>query len=400
MCGWDWHDHQTIYEDLNWFISLEPTFNQLSRVCPFPGTPLWDRLREDGRELVRVPVREPVWILPAKDQARGVSRGVFDQAFKNISLDWSLPDLDPGITGEKPDTTRRQAEFGSPGRYFDEAAITVLAARGQAQMKRHRPVLARIQAHFGVPAGILLAMWGRESNYGAAAIPYDAVRNLATLSFMGRRADMFRPELLAALVILQQGHIKRREMKSSWAGAMGHMQMLPSQFLAHAIDFDGDGRADIWGSVPDALASAANLLKMGLAPAGGRAIPEARLDDLAFLILPAARFGPAFLGTRNYYVIKSYNESDLYVIHIGHLAGRISADEHFAGRWGDVSTYSRAEVAALQEKLVAEGYDVGDAIDGLIGFRTRIATGRYQKKYGLAFDCWPGPEVFGHAGVR
>lgn len=371
-------------------------------------------------------------------QTRGVSRGIFDAAFRGIALDWSLPDLDPGITGEEPDTTRRQAEFGSPGRYFDEASIAALAARGQAEMKRYRPVLARIEKRFGVPAGILLAMWARESNYGRAAIPYDGVRNLATLSFMGRRADYFRPELLAALVILEKGHIKRSQMKSSWAGAMGHMQMLPSQVLAHAIDFDGDGRADIWGSVPDALASAANFLKargwrageawgyevtmptrfdctlegpdfgrpvaawlkMGLEPAGGQAIPEARLGDLAFLIAPAARFGPAFLGTRNYYVIKSYNESDLYVIYIGHLAGRISADRHFAGRWGNVSIYSRAEVAALQKKLVAEGYNVGDAIDGLIGFRTRIATGLYQKKYGLAFDCWPGPQVFGHAGVR
>jgi hypothetical protein len=227
-------------------------------------------------------------------------------------------------------------------------------------------------------------------------------------------------------------------MKSSWAGAMGLMQMLPSQFLDYAVDFDGDGNKDIWFSVPDALASAANFLKargwrsaeawgyevtmparfdctlegpdhgraiaewlkLGLKPAGGRNLPPARRGDLAFLILPAARFGPAFLGTRNYYVIKSYNNSDLYVIYIGHLADRITDDLRFVQPWRGISTYSRDKVARLQKKLVAEGYSVGDTIDGLIGFRTRIATGLFEKKHGLAFDCWPGPQVFGAAGVK
>ncbi len=371
-------------------------------------------------------------------RAKGVSRAVFDAAFKGLTLDWSLPDLDPKFTGQKEEPTRRQAEFASPARYFNEASISALAARGKAEMKRWGPVLARIEKRYGVPPGILLAMWARESNYGRAAIPYDAVRNLATLSYMGRRPRTFRPELLAALVMLQRGHVTRAEIKSSWAGAMGLMQMLPSQFLDYAVDFDGDGREDIWNSVPDALASAANFLKargwlsgeawgyevtmparfdctlegpdhgrpiarwlkMGLKPAGGRTIQPARLGDLAFLILPAARFGPAFLGTRNYYVIKSYNESDLYVIYIGHLADRITDDLRFVANWRGINTYNRDEVAALQRKFVAEGYNVGDSVDGLIGFRTRIATGLYQKKYGLAFDCWPGPQVFGHAGVK
>ncbi len=370
--------------------------------------------------------------------ARGVSRAVFDAAFKNTTLDWSLPDLDPKFTGKPEEASKRQAEFSSPANYFKEASIAALAKRGKAEMKRWSGTLKRIEQRYGVPAGILLAMWARESNYGRAAIPYDAVRNLATLSFLGRRPETFRPELLAALVMLQRGHVTRAEMKSSWAGAMGLMQMLPSQFLDFAVDFDGDGRQDIWSSVPDALASAANFLKsrswrageawgyevemparfdctlegpdhgraigewlkMGLKPAGGRSIASGRLDDLAYLILPAARFGPAFLGTRNYYVIKSYNESDLYVIYIGHLADRITDDLRFVAPWRGISTYSRDKVARLQKRLVAEGYNVGDQIDGLIGFRTRIATGLYQKRFGLAFDCWPGPQVFGHAGVK
>jgi lytic murein transglycosylase len=370
-------------------------------------------------------------------RAQGVSRSVFDAAFKGLTLDWSLPDLDPRITGAKETGERRQAEFSSPGRYFDEAAIARLAADGRALAKTWGKALARIEKTYGVPAEILLAMWARESNYGRAAIPYDALRNLATLSFVGRRKEHFRPELIAALLILEQGHIARDKLKSSWAGALGHMQMLPSQFLAHAVDFDGDGRKDIWGSVPDALASAANFmrhkgwlpheawgyearlpadfdctlegpdgrrplgawLKLGAA-AAGRPIPSARFTDESFLIMPAGRYGPAFLATRNYYVIKSYNESDLYVIFIGHLADRIAGGRPFAARWGNVSTYTRGEVAALQKKLVAEGYDVGERIDGLIGFRTRVATGLYQKKHGLAFDCWPGPQVLAHAGVR
>jgi len=370
--------------------------------------------------------------------ARGVSRAVFDAAFKHTTLDWSLPDLDPKFTGKPVEAGQRQAEFSSPADYFNEASIAALTARGKAEMQRWARVLKRIEKRFGVPPGILLAMWARESNFGRAAIPYDAVRNLATLSFMGRRPDTFRPELLAALTMLQRGHVTRAEMKSSWAGAMGLMQMLPSQFLDYAVDFDGDGHKDIWSSVPDALASAANFLKsrgwrsgeawgyevrmparfdctlegpdhgrsigewlkMGLKPAGGRSIPADRLDDLAFLVLPAARFGPAFLGTRNYYVIKSYNNSDLYVIYIGQLADRITHDLRFVQPWRGISTYSRDKVARLQRKLVAEGYNVGDTIDGLIGFRTRIATGLYEKKYGLAFDCWPGPQVFGAAGVK
>ena len=374
-----------------------------------------------------------------KAHALGVSRPVFDAAFEGLTLDWSLPDLDPRFTGKPEAPAQRQAEFQAPARYFDEASIAALAARGRTEAKRWGPVLKRIEKRYGVPGGILLALWARESNYGRAAIPYDAVRTLATLSFIGRRPETFRPELLAALDILQKGHIKRSEMKSSWAGAMGLMQMLPSQALSEAVDFDGDGREDIWGSVPDALASAAKFiadsgwrrgetwgyeitmpprfdctlegidhgrsiaqwLKMGLVPAAGRTIPVERRKDEAFLILPAARFGPAFLGTRNYYVIKTYNNSDLYVIFIGQLADRIDGKGNgFVTPWGGISTYSRIKVAALQRKFLAEGYNIGDSVDGLIGFRTRIATGLYEKKYGLAVDCWPGPQVFGHAGVK
>ena len=374
-----------------------------------------------------------------KAQALGVSRPVFDAAFKDLTLDWSLPDLDPRFTGKPEAPAQRQAEFQAPANYFNEASIAALAARGREEAKRWGPVLKRIEKRYGVPGGILLALWARESNYGRAAIPYDAVRTLATLSFIGRRPETFRPELLAALDILQKGHIRRSEMKSSWAGAMGLMQMLPSQALSEAVDFDGDGREDIWGSVPDALASAAKFLadsgwrrgetwgyeitmpprldctlegidhgrsiaqwlKMGLAPAGGRRIPEERRKDEAFLILPAARFGPAFLGTRNYYVIKTYNNSDLYVIFIGQLADRIDGKGNgFVAPWGGIATYSRLKVAALQRKFLAEGYNIGDTVDGLIGFRTRIATGLYEKKYGLAVDCWPGPQVFGRAGVK
>ncbi len=372
-------------------------------------------------------------------QALGVSRPVFDAAFKDLNLDWSLPDLDQKFTGKPEEPPQRQAEFQAPANYFDEASIAALAGRGRAEARRWRPVLKRIEKRYGVPGDILIALWARESNYGRAAIPYDAVRTLATLSFMGRRPETFRPELLATLEILQRGHVRRSEMKSSWAGAMGLMQMLPSQVLSEAVDFDGDGREDIWGSVPDALASAAKFLsdsgwrrgetwgyevtlpasvdctlegsdhgrsiahwlKMGLAPAGGRSIAPAHLKDEAYLILPAARFGPAFLGTRNYYVIKTYNNSDLYVIYVGQLADRIAGkDNGFVTPWGRISTYSRLKVAALQRRFLAEGYNIGDTVDGLIGFRTRIATGLYEKKYDLALDCWPGPQVFGHAGVK
>jgi lytic murein transglycosylase len=377
--------------------------------------------------------REALW-----GQAReaGVSRATFDSALGQVSLDWSLPDLAPpgGAAAPRDDQTQ-QAEFGSPGRYFSETNISILVRRGRAERDRRSADLLAIERRYGVPHQILLAIWGRETAYGTVNIPHDAIRSLATQAFMGRRAAFFRTQLIAALKLLDDGHGSRAEMRSSWAGAMGHTQMLPTHILQYGVDFDGDGRRNVWGSVSDALAATAHFLAengwqtnlpwgyevtppsgadctlegphqgrpfaewmaMGYERTKDRSLPPGRHATTGYLLMPAGQYGPAFLVTDNFYALKAYNESDLYALYVGHVADRLDNDRLFEGRWGNVSTYGRDEVTALQNVLVANGYNVGDTIDGLVGFRTRTAVGLYQRKNGLTVDCWPGPETFGRA---
>ncbi len=374
------------------------------------------------------------WIAGLWPEAKsaGISRKTFDNAFAGMKLDWKLPDLSP--PGRKPKKTgkRSQAEFGSPGRYFNSRRISGLALYGRKMKQQWGESLKAIEKRYGVPQNILLAVWARETSYGRVKIPYDGLRSLATLGFMGARPQFFRPEVIAALKILQQGHVSRKGLKSSWAGAMGHTQMLPSVFLRYKVDFDGDGRANIWTSVPDALATSANFLKhkgwnrsydwgyeikvpasldctragphqakpiaqwvkSGIKRTKGRVFSPQRMKTKASLLLPAGLYGPGFLVTSNFYVLKEYNESDLYALFVGHLADRIGNDRDFVGKWVKVGTYPRWKVKQLQKVLLAEGHNIGDKLDGLVGFRTRLAVGKYQRKYGLRRDCWPGGEVF------
>lgn len=373
--------------------------------------------------------REGLW---AEAKAAGISRQTFEAGLAGVVLDWSLPDLvPPGEGAVRDHEPVRQREFGSPGQYFAEAGLDFLVARGRAMRDKWRPALAAIESRYGVPHQILLAIWGRETGYGSVNIPHDAVQALATQAFMGRRQAFFRQELLAALKLLEAGHVSRRDLRSSWAGAMGHTQMLPSRVLRYGVDFDGDGRRDVWNSPADALATTANFLvsngwranlpwgyeverpeaadctlegphqgrpfaewvAMGYTRTRGRVFPPFRLKDKGHLLQPAGRHGPSFLVTDNFYVLKAYNESDLYALYIGHLGDRLADNRSFATAWKDVPTYTRSSVKALQQVLAAQGYHVGETIDGLIGFRTRIAVGHYQRKRGLAVDCWPGPET-------
>ncbi len=362
-------------------------------------------------------------------QQRGVSRKTFDRAVSRMSLQWDIPDLDPPeMGGEDPKPSpKRQAEFGSPGRYFNEKSMTNLAALGRKGMAQHAAVLDRIEQRTGVDREVLVAIWGRETAFSAAKIPHDAMSVLATQAFLGRRPDFFRPEVLAILEIAERGVVPLDQLKASWAGAMGHMQMLPGLYLKHAADGDGDGTADIWNSAPDAFATSAAFLKAsGWVPgrswayevepvasldctlegpdqgrpiadwvsAGanrvkGRQWPQSMMGTKGYVIMPAGRYGPAFIATDNYYAIKSYNESDLYVLFVGNLADRIAGGGSFITSWRDVDTFTRPEMQGVQRKLMQLGYNIGDTVDGLIGFRTRTATGMHQKKLGVAVDCWP-----------
>ena len=293
--------------------------------------------------------------------------------------------------------------------------------------QRHASALAATARATGVPAHIILAIWGRESAYGRASIPHDAMRVLGTKAFMSRRADYFTSELIAALRIVDAGHVGPRAMRSSWAGALGQPQFMPSNFLRYAADGDGDGRADIWGSEADTIASIGTYLaqhgwqsgrdwgfeitlpaqlsctlegpdkarpiaeweRLGVTRVSGRPFPAAERALPASLMLPAGRNGPAFLVTPNFYVLKDYNESDLYALFVGHVGDRIAYGVGpFAGRWGAQDALTRGDVAQMQVALQGMGLDTGGA-DGLAGFRTRRSLGTWQEATGRPATCWP-----------
>ncbi|MER9954118.1 lytic murein transglycosylase [Mesorhizobium australicum] len=360
-------------------------------------------------------------------KAKGVSKQTFDAAFSGVKPNLKLPDL--VMPGEKPKTPQKQhqAEFGSPGAYFADKTVRAVTSGGRIREAANARTLASIEKRYGVPGEILLAIWGRETGFGAAKMPYDAFEVLGTKAFISTKKDFFRTELLAALEIVQRGLAPVGAMKSSWAGALGQPQFMPTSFLKHAVDFDGDGRVDIWNSTPDVLASIANYLvhygwvrgrgwgfevmvpqsvscslegpdqgkeiaqwaAMGIERVGGKAFPASELKAEGFLLMPAGRSGPAFIATPNFYVLKEYNTSDLYALFIGHGADRIAhGDQNFTAGWGAVGDLRRSDIAALQRALEAKGYDVGSA-DGLPGFKTRRSIGRWQEKNGQAATCFP-----------
>ncbi|MBU0498530.1 MAG: lytic murein transglycosylase [Gammaproteobacteria bacterium] len=361
---------------------------------------------------------------------QGIGRKVFDAALDKVSLDLSLPDL--VLPGSRELPSGKQSEFSSPGRYFKPSQVDYLARQGKALLEQWREPLNKIEATYGVPREIIVAIWGRESNFGKASLPHDAVRVLATESFLGARKEKFYPELLAALAILQQDHIVPSELKSSWAGALGNPQFLPTKFLAFAVDFDKDGRRDIWHSVPDSLASIGNYLnkhgwvakrgwgyeialpdgisctlegrdqgkkiaaweKLGVKRIGSEPFPSKEKGKQGFLMLPAGRLGPRFLATENFFVLKDYNESDLYALFIGHLADRMKGGGPILGTWDEIGGFTRADVLATQLKLQSQGHDVGKA-DGLVGFKTRRSLGRWQEKQGLKATCFPDAALIG-----
>lgn len=362
-------------------------------------------------------------------QAEGVSRATFDAETRGLEPDYKLPDL---ILPGRPATgAPAQAEFVQvPADYLKEASIGRLAEEGQRLMAKYRTALAGIEARFGVPGTIVLAIWGRETDFGRYTLPYDGLRVLATQAYVGRRKDTYRTEFILALKLINDGEVTRKDMRASWAGATGLTQFLPSEFYKHAVDFDGDGRKDIWHSVPDALASAAKQLidkgwqrdlrwayevrapanvdctigvpevtktvsewlRDGFVPVRGQKLSAAEQAQPASLLQPEGIYGPAFLTTKNYFVIKEYNFSDLYVLFVGHLADRMVSPQPFATPWSASTQLRTADVEAMQRHLTRIGL-YADKIDGKAGMKTRSALGAYQKKAGLKVDCWPSEAV-------
>jgi lytic murein transglycosylase len=362
-------------------------------------------------------------------QAAGVSRATFDRETAGLEPNTKLPDL---ILPGRPATGNpAQAEFVQvPADYIKEPSIARLAGEGSRLLQQYRAALDKIETRFGVPATIVLAIWGRETDYGRYKEPFDAVRVLATQAWVGRRKDSYRNEFILALKMLGEGAVSRKDFVASWGGATGLTQFLPSEYYKHGVDIDGDGKIDLWHSVPDALASAASQLadkgwqrglrwayevkapadvdctmgvpevtrplgewlRAGYVPVRGQKLSAAEQAEPASLLQPEGIYGPSFLTTKNYFVIKEYNFSDLYVLFVGHLSDRMTSPLPFATPWSASTQLRTADVEAMQRGLTRIGL-YKDKIDGNAGMLTRSALGAYQKKAGLKVDCWPSDAV-------
>lgn len=347
-------------------------------------------------------------------QAAGIDAGTLRIAFDEARYLPRVVELD-----------RAQPEFiRTVWEYLDNIVSPQRVARGQDKLVQGRDAADAAAARYGVPPAVLVAIWGMESNYGDNYGNTPTIDALATLGFEGRRAGWARGELLAALKILQSGDIARAHMIGSWAGAMGQTQFLPSNFLAYAVDADGDGRRDIWGSLADVMASTANFLSRsgwragqpwgaevrlppgfdhgradvalrqptaqwaaeGLRTMEGAALPQ--FDDGAIL-LPAGARGPAFLVGPNFRALLRYNNSTSYALAVSLLAQRLTDGPGVQAPWPrDLPALTRIEVLALQKALKERGFDSGTP-DGLAGPATRDALRRYQRSIGMPADGYP-----------
>jgi len=356
-------------------------------------------------------------------RSAGISANTYNRAFDGIQPD-------PQVI-EKAEF---QPEFVRPmAQYVMQAVSDKRLEDGRAKLSEHASLLDAIENAYGVDRHIVVAIWGMESSYGQVLdnprIVKNVIRSLATLAYADRRRSRFaRRQLLASLKILQRGDISVEGMSGSWAGAMGHTQFIPTTYEAYAVDFDGDGRRDVWSEV-DALASTASYLRQagwrsgktwgyevqlpsrfeygladgdkartlsqwtryGVRRSGGRAFP--RPDDKAILVLPAGSRGPAFLMLRNHYVIKRYNNATAYALAVGHLADRLRGGPAFAAAWpDDERSLAKTERQELQQHLAKRGFYNG-AIDGKIGPMSRTAIRAFQNRSGLIPDGFAGTSL-------
>lgn len=325
-----------------------------------------------------------------------------------------------------PEVIERQAdqsEFSLPiADYLDITASDERARTGRQMLRRHRALLNRIEMTFSVEPQVVAAIWGLETGYGVVPGRYPVISALATLAFRGRRAALFEDQLIDALRLVQTGRATPDRMLGSWAGAMGHGQFMPSSVLGFGVDFDGDGRVDLWGDDPaDALASIANYLKkhgwktgqpwglevrlppafdygltghdatrptrdwaaMGVTDAMGGALPDYGPGSI---LLPAGHRGVALLVLRNFLVLTAYNRARAYAIAIGHLSDRIAGGKPFRATWPeDQAPLSRTDVVTAQLLLTQAGFDT-QGIDGFTGKNTERAVRAFQAVHAMVPD--------------
>ncbi|MCF6292293.1 MAG: lytic murein transglycosylase [Robiginitomaculum sp.] len=340
-----------------------------------------------------------------------------------------LGDLTPDMA--VLDRDRHQPEFTRPIWQYLESAVSPLRVKnGKQAMTEHALILSELQSSTGVPAEIIASIWGLESAYGKIQGDFDIIRSLATLAHDGRRRNWAEGELLAAMSMLDQGLVSRKNLKGAWAGAMGQTQFLPSTYLQYAVDGDGDGKKDIWNSEADALASTANYLRRhgwktdkpwgvevnltssfpyhlaedtvlsigswqvrGASLAEDRKWSKTELGDGARLLLPAGAKGPKLLISGNFRVIKRYNNSTSYALGVGLLARALVDEAGLLTAWPrDVKPLRRAQIKQMQELLKSNGHDPG-GVDGLAGPNTRRALRAYQQRIGLLADGFASEQM-------
>jgi lytic murein transglycosylase len=363
--------------------------------------------------------------------ASGITPAIYDSVTQKLTPDFTLPDLDiPSRAGKQPG----QPEFvRTPADYLNEKYLSGLAGQGKQLFAANKETLAEISKTYNVDPYLLLALWGRETAYGTYNLPYNALQVLATEAYAGKRKELFQKNFIFALKMVQDGVIAPKDMKSSWAGAMGLAQFMPEDYYKYAVSLSGNAKPDIWHSVPDALASLANNLThigwdntqpwgievkaphsvdcslgyldirkpvkewaaMGIAPVEGTVFPAYMQDWAASLLQPAGIYGPAFLTFQNFQVIREYNKSDLYALFVGHLADLIRGNGAFERKWDAIVQIPTADVEYMQTRLTALHF-YSDTIDGKAGGRTRSAAGAYQRANGLPQTCWPTATLIAH----
>jgi membrane-bound lytic murein transglycosylase B len=330
---------------------------------------------------------------------------------------------------------RRQPEFTTTfADYLNRRVNEARISKGRALLQEHEDLLARVTRETGVPAPYLVSFWGLETNFGSYFGKMPVPSSLTTLACDPRRSTFFTEQLIAALRIIDEGAIPADQMEGSWAGAMGHVQFMPTVFLKHAVDADGDGRRDLWNSLPDAMMSAGRFLEsmnwngdyrwgrevllpenfdysladgrrlplaewrnMGITDAFGNALAREPIE--AALVVPAGHRGPAFLAYDNFRVIMGWNRSEFYAIAVGHLADRIAG----AGKLQnpppeDAPALSRDNIINLQKALQQKGYEPGKP-DGIMGPATRSAIRQFQAANNLVADGYPGESVLAELGI-
>jgi lytic murein transglycosylase len=362
------------------------------------------------------------WLAEFKKEAaaKGISHGAIAAASPYLVLDQRIINIDRGQRFFAQDFLQMSDKMLAGGRL----------PNGAAQMKKHQATFAREDKDFGVPASVITAFWGLESDFGSGQGKDQAIKSLATLAYDCRRSDMFRGHLFDALRLIEKGDLRADEMIGSWAGELGQTQMMPSEYMAHAVDYDGDGRRNLIKSVPDVIGSTgkylvhlgwkrgepwlqevrvpANLpwkeadlsvqhprskwVAWGVTRADGKPLPADSMP--ASVVLPVGRFGPAFLAYDNFQAYLKWNQSLNYSLTAAYYATRLDGAPPMYKGSGNIPRISFEETRELQEILQRRGYDVG-RVDGVLGLKSRVAIRDMQIKFGLAADGWPTAELLG-----